>query len=77
MTDKIIKFIKKLTRSEKEKIQKAISCILKNKLERLDIKKLVGSRNLYRLRIGKIRIIYQEKNNINSIIDIDYRGSIY
>ncbi len=43
-----------------------------------DIKKLQGiGENLYRLRIGKIRVIYKILQNDIEIIDIDYRGNIY
>lgn len=43
-----------------------------------DIKKLKGSGgNIYRLRMGKIRVIYKVESNDVEIIDIDYRGNIY
>ncbi len=44
-----------------------------------DIKKMKGKKltNLYRLRVGKYRIIYQMEEDIIKILDIDTRGDIY
>jgi mRNA interferase RelE/StbE len=44
-----------------------------------DIKKMKGKKltNLYRLRIGKYRIIYQMEEDIIKILDVDTRGDIY
>jgi mRNA-degrading endonuclease RelE of RelBE toxin-antitoxin system len=33
--------------------------------------------NLFRLRVGKYRIIYQMEEDIIRILDIDTRGDIY
>jgi mRNA-degrading endonuclease RelE of RelBE toxin-antitoxin system len=40
----------------------------------LDVKKLVGEQELYRVRKGKIRIVFEVEKKI---IDIDFRGNIY
>jgi mRNA interferase RelE/StbE len=44
-----------------------------------DIKKMKGKKlvHLYRLRIGKYRIVYQMEAEILKILDIDTRGDIY
>jgi mRNA-degrading endonuclease RelE of RelBE toxin-antitoxin system len=44
-----------------------------------DIKRLKGKKlaHLYRLRIGKYRIIYRTEAEILKILDIDTRGDIY
>lgn len=42
------------------------------------VKKMQGrDDNIYRLRIGKIRIVYKIADADVEIIDIDYRGNIY
>jgi len=43
------------------------------------LKKLKGKKlaNLFRLRVGKYRIIYQTEDDIIKILDIDTRGDIY
>ena len=44
-----------------------------------DIKKLQGEKHppVYRLRVGKYRIIYHIENENIIIVDIDTRGDIY
>jgi mRNA interferase RelE/StbE len=44
-----------------------------------DIKKMKGNKikNIFRLRVGKYRIIYQSEKEQIKIIDIDTRGDIY
>ncbi len=79
MPDKIIKFINSLDKKTKERLKKRLSDLKTNPLKSSnDIKKLKGCKeDLYRLRIGKIRIIYKMNNNNIEIIDIDYKGNIY
>lgn len=45
----------------------------------LDMRKLVNTKNSFRLRTGDIRAIFEinKENKIIYIWDIDYRGSIY
>lgn len=78
MTDKITKFIDSLDKKTKTKLKKKLSELKADPYGSKDIKKLKGfQNNLYRFRIGKIRIIYQLINNEIEIVDIDYRGNIY
>jgi len=44
-----------------------------------DIKKMKGKKinNIFHLRVGKYRIIYQSKKEQIKVIDIDTRGDIY
>lgn len=69
------KFLKKQNRSTQERLLKAI-----NKLPNgTDIKRLQGYDNLYRTRIGNIRILYSIKESLRIVIieDINNRGDIY
>jgi mRNA interferase RelE/StbE len=77
MTDKIQKFLHSLDKKTKAKLEKRLAQLKKSPFKGNDIKKLKGYNNLYRLRLGKIRIIYQIANTNVEIIDIDYRGNIY
>ena len=45
----------------------------------LDIKKLVGAEQTYRVRIGKIRVLYRryEDEILILVFDIGFRGDIY
>jgi len=74
------KFLKKITRKDFSQVIKKIEQLQKNPFDKqLDIKKLATVGSSYRLRIGKIRIIYEIdfKKNILYIYDIDFRGNIY
>lgn len=69
------KFLRKQNRSTQERLLKAI-----NKLPNgTDIKRLQGYDNLYRTRVGNIRILYSIKESLRivNIEDINNRGDIY
>ena len=75
-----LKFLSKIERKTfldlVEKIDNLIIIPWKIKQE---IKKLPTAKNSYRLRVGKIRVIFEinHQNKIIYILDIDYRGNIY
>lgn len=75
--DKIKKFLKQRSKKEREIIAELICKILANELSGFTPKKLSGYKNLYRIRIGKIRIIFKKEKTGNTIINIDYRGGAY
>jgi len=79
MPDKIIKFINSLDKKTRERLKKRLIDLKTNPFKSTnDIKKLKGNKeNFYRLRMGKIRIIYKINDKDIEIIDIDYRGNIY
>ena len=63
--DKLSKSLKKLTKKELILVQEILELIKANKLENLNHKKLKGIDNVFRVRKGKIRIIYRlEKGKI-------------
>ena len=70
--------LKYLEKAEKELARKIVEGI--NKLpDKGDIKKLKGQKvkSLFRLRIGKIRIIYTIDDDELKVIKIDTRGDVY
>lgn len=79
MPDKVSKFINSLDKKTRARLKKRLIDLKNNSIKPSgDIKKLKGCKeDLYRLRMGKIRIIYKINNNNIEIIDIDYRGNIY
>lgn len=78
MTDKIQKFIASLDAKTKERLKKKLIALKKDPLNMPGVKKLKAwGFDAYRIRVGKIRIIYTVKNRNVEIIDIDYRGNIY
>jgi mRNA interferase RelE/StbE len=58
MADKITKFFQKLPLSERLRMLEIIKDVRDRNNQGLDIKKLKGHDDLYRIRIGRIRIIY-------------------
>ncbi len=74
MADAITKFIAKLSKTEKVVIVELLEKILANKTDGLQIKKLVGSTDIFRVRKGKFRIIYQKTKTDHIIISVDRRS---
>ena len=70
-----IKYLQKL---ERDVVRKIIEGIEKLPLEG-DINKLKGNKakNIFRLRIGKFRVIYLFEKEAIKIIKIDTRGDVY
>jgi mRNA interferase RelE/StbE len=70
--------LKRLSRLEKDVRSNIITAIEKLP-DTGDIKKMHGRilRNLYRLRVGKYRVLFVHEDQNIKIIDIDTRGDIY
>jgi mRNA-degrading endonuclease RelE of RelBE toxin-antitoxin system len=78
MTDKISKFIDSLDSKTKERLKQKLIQLRQNPFAMTGVKKLSGfGKATYRLRIGKIRIIYIVIDRNIEMVDIDYRGNIY
>ncbi len=78
---KAVKFFKSRSISEKGLIKIKLNLLKENPYShpQLDIKKLKGSEDVFRLRIGKIRIIYQIKHDdlLILVISAGARGDVY
>ena len=74
LTKKAEKFIKKQDKDTQKRIIRAII-----ELPEGDVKKLKGMNEVYRLRVGDFRVIFEKNNNelIIVVIDIGNRGQIY
>jgi len=59
MVDKITKSLNKFSKTERELIKNILLKIKSGTFDNLDIKKLKGRDDVYRVRKGKIRIIYR------------------
>lgn len=75
--DKIEKFLLKLNKKEREVFQKIFNDLIIFNLKNYDIKALKGLPGLFRLRKGKIRIIFFKDQSKGYIVDVNYRGNIY
>ena len=74
---KIKKAIEKLTPKEREKIKSIMIMIKSRRFKNLDIKKLKGRDDIFRVRKGRLRVIYgaDQKGNI-FILAIERRSDI-
>lgn len=72
--DRIGKALKKLNGGERQKIKEILTQLQTGSFENLDIKKLKARGDIFRVRKGKIRIIYRlDKNKKIYIITIERR----
>ena len=75
--DKISKFIQKMSQKEGRRIIALFLQIQERKTQALDVKKLRGYADLYRVRHGDIRIIFKAGDEGNTIISVDFRKDAY
>jgi mRNA interferase RelE/StbE len=70
--------LKYLQGLEKKAARKLINSIKKLPFEG-DVRKLKGKKvqNLFRLRVGKYRVLYFQEEGIIKILKIDTRGDVY
>ena len=74
--DKISKALKKFNSRENVIIAEILKKLKKNDLKNLEIKKLKNKKNVFRIRKGKIRIIYiVNDNNEKNILAIERRNN--
>lgn len=76
-----LKFIQSRSVSKKKIIKTKLNLLTENPFThpRLDIKKMKGEEGVFRLRSGKIRIIYQVKETelLILVITAGFRGDVY
>lgn len=74
MTNRIQKVIAKLSSKEQERVEKIIEQVLRGDLANLDIKKLQNKVDIYRVRKGDVRIVYQIINGEILILAVERRS---
>ena len=79
--EKSLKFLSSLQKHDREHLKKAIF-ILKDDpvpIKSLDVAKLKGSKNKYRIRKGRFRIVYEViwEQKVVLIHRVDFRGDVY
>lgn len=72
--DKAKKFLRKLSNFQQDKIDEILFKIESSNTKDLDIKKLKGHTNLFRVRIGDIRVVFFQDNDIIKVLFIGKRG---
>ena len=78
MSDKIQKFIDSLEETFRTLLKKKLAELREDPYRVKGVIKMKGGADMYRLRIGKVRVVYIiTKDKTIEVIDIDYRGNIY
>ncbi|MCH7605281.1 type II toxin-antitoxin system RelE/ParE family toxin [Patescibacteria group bacterium] len=72
--DKISKALKRLSPKEQKRIKELLLKIKKGDLVGLDLKKLQGRKDIFRVRRGDLRIIFQKKSKNITILAIERRS---
>ena len=72
--DKVDKALKKLVPKEKERIKNIIKTLQSGHFDNLDVKKLKGREDIFRIRSDNLRIIYQIKDNLFFILKLGYKN---
>jgi mRNA-degrading endonuclease RelE of RelBE toxin-antitoxin system len=72
--DKIKKALKKLTAKEREQIKNILVKLDQGDLKGLDIKKLKGREDIYRVRKGSLRMIFRQDNQKIFLLTIERRS---
>ena len=73
--DKIKKALNKLSLKERKKIKEFLIQIDTDDFKDLDLKKLKGRNDIFRVRKGSIRIIFRKKDDVIKILSIERRSS--
>lgn len=72
--DRNQKFLKRLDSKEFVIVEKILRRILVRDTSNLNIKKLSGYRDIYRVRTGDIRIIFLDTGNYTEVLEISRRN---
>lgn len=71
--DKVDKALKRLSPKEKERIKNIIKVLQSGRFDNLDIKKLKGREDIFRVRSGNLRVIYQIRDNRIFILKLGHK----
>jgi mRNA interferase RelE/StbE len=71
------KFIRALPAKEREAVKQGISRLIEGDTQGLDIARLLPHPKEYRLRVGKVRILFESSRERLFIFKAEYRGNVY
>lgn len=74
MTDRVTKELAKFTSKERALVKEILTQIKQNDLKGLQITKLKGQQDIFRVRKGRIRIIYRQNSKIFNVLVIERRS---
>jgi mRNA interferase RelE/StbE len=72
--DKISKALKKLSSAERKALKKILLTLDKGQYLNLDLKKLKGYKDIYRIRHGHFRIIFKVDGVVIKILTLEKRN---
>jgi mRNA-degrading endonuclease RelE of RelBE toxin-antitoxin system len=72
--DRISKTILRLSKEDAIKAREIVSRIILNDLQGLNVKKLKGFKNLFRIRFGVVRIVFEDLGEVKKIIFVGKRS---
>ena len=79
--DKSLKFISSLQKQDRARLKESMLVLKEDPvpIKSLDITKLKGEKNKYRIRKGKFRIVYEViwEQKVILIHRVDFRGDVY
>ena len=70
----IHKFLAKLTTGERQRVRDVMHLIVSGQIDHLDIRKLSGYTDTFRVRVGKVRIIYRNLGDRSIITKVVWRN---
>ena len=68
------KFLRRLNSKEFTTVEKTLQKILIRDTANLDIRKLSGYRDIYRVKIGDVRIIFLDTGDYTEVLEISHRN---
>ncbi len=72
--EKIKKILAKMSEKERSVCKTLLIRIKKNQLSGLDVKKLKGRNDIYRVRKGKVRVIYRVIGEKTKVLRLEKRN---
>jgi len=73
--DEIEKILNKLSLKERKKVKEILIEVNEGNFQNLDVKKLRGRDDIFRVRKGDIRIIFYKNKELVNILTIERKGS--
>ena len=72
--DAIVKALKKLGAGERERVREVLEKLGSGKTQGMDVRKLRGRDDIFRIRKGDIRIVYRKQKGSISVLLIERRS---
>lgn len=74
MIDKIKKALKKLMEKERKTMKSILIKIQNGKIQDLDVKKLRGRDDIFRVRKGRVRVVFRKSDESIAILSVERRS---